>query len=365
MHPAAWLLWAVSVMVIALVTTNPLYLLVLLLSVTLVGVVAPRTEFASAGFRVMLIAGLGIVAFSVLVASINGGPGEQELFTIPGPGFPSWLGGLRIGGPVTAEALAAAGIRGLAILCVVLGFAVFNGACSPFRVLRLGPAALFQAGLVVTIGLTLLPASVEDFRRLREMRALRGMRTGPRELPGLVVPAVIAGMERAMRYAEAIEARGYAAPAPLPRLARVAGITSAFLALVAGVMWLYLDGAAMASLLVLALSLGAAAAWLMVSSRSRATTRMRPEPFPVRDRFATGAFAASTAAALALRAIGTPVLTYNPFAGLRAPEFEIAVLVLLAPVLAPAALLTLGRPRRSTTGATPAPAASSVAGTPR
>ena len=119
-----------------------------------------------------------MMLISVAIAVVNGNFGDHILLTIPGPDFPDWIGGLHLGGPVSAEGLIAALIRGLAILCVFLAFAVFNGAVSPQRVLRTAPAALFHAGLVVTVGLTLLPSSVEDVRRVREIRALRGAPSG-------------------------------------------------------------------------------------------------------------------------------------------------------------------------------------------
>lgn len=342
-------MWATAVMVFALVMTNPLYMLVLLLIIIFVGLIAPRTEFAVAGFRTMFVAGLGLLAFSVLIASINGGYGERTLFTVPGPSLPAWLGGLRLGGPVTAEALVAASIRGLAILCVFLGFAVFNGAASPYRILRLGPAALFQAGLVVTIGLTLLPASIEDFRRLRELRALRGSPGGLRSLPGMVVPAVIGGLERAMRFAEAIEARGYAAPEPLPPLARLAGLASMPLLLVACWAWLYLDDTGLAALAAFSLAAASGATWAVLSARARRTTRMSPEPFPLPDRVAAATFALVAIAAISARTLGWIQLTYNPFAGLRAPSFDLGILVLALPLLAPAFLLLRLRTEHVTT----------------
>ena len=130
-----------------------------------------------------------MLGVSVLVATINGNYGDHILFTIPGPSIPSWLGGLRLGGPVSAEGLAAAAIRGVTIVCIFLAFGVFNGAVSPHRVLRTTPAALFHASLVLTVGLTLLPSSIEDLRRTAN-RTLRGARGGFRDLPALVVPAV-------------------------------------------------------------------------------------------------------------------------------------------------------------------------------
>ena len=47
------------------------------------------------------------------------------LFTIPGPEVPDWLGGLRLGGPVSAEGLAWAVVRGMVILPIFLAFGGF------------------------------------------------------------------------------------------------------------------------------------------------------------------------------------------------------------------------------------------------
>jgi hypothetical protein len=222
---------------------------------------------------------------------------------------------------------------------VFLAFAVFNGAVSPYRVLRLGPAALFHAGLVVTIGLRLLPATVEDLRRLREMRALRGSAGGLRELPALVVPAIIGGLERAMRFAEAMEARGYASPPPLPRVARAAGVASAPLTLAAGWVWLYSPGRGLLALGLFGLAAGGLGMWAALASRARRTTRMRPEPFPPADRLAVAGSTVMIATAIAARATGRVDLVYNPFASLAAPSFEPAALILFLSALWPALLL--------------------------
>ena len=52
MTPAAWIAWVLLVMVVALATTNPLYLGIVLLSVLLVAAFAPRSG-----------AGLGLASF--------------------------------------------------------------------------------------------------------------------------------------------------------------------------------------------------------------------------------------------------------------------------------------------------------------
>ncbi|GIW19022.1 MAG: hypothetical protein KatS3mg064_2179 [Tepidiforma sp.] len=343
MHPASWVGWVLAVMAAALATTNPFYLAVILLAVVLVAVLAPREGPGVISFRALAVFGGVMFALSLGIAAINGSYGDHILFTIPGPEVPSWLGGLRLGGPVSAEGLAGAAIRGLAILCILFAYGVFNGAVSPHRVLRSTPAALFQASLVVTVGLTLLPSSVEDLRRVREMRALRGAPGGWRELPALVVPAIVGGLERSLRLAEAMEARGYGASPPLPAAPRLAAAASAPLLIAAAWLWFYeTDWRPLAALLTFA----AAALlwwWWRAASRGRAVSRFEREPLPAAERAGLAVAAGAALGLLALRLTGHGALTYNPFAGLPLPGFE-PLPALLAAALAWPAVLLIARP---------------------
>ncbi len=323
MSTQAWLAWVVMTMAIALTTTNPFYLAIVLLAVVLVAVLAPKTASAVAGFRTVAVFGLILFGISMGIAVINGNAGSHILLTVPGPDVPGWLGGLRLGGPVTGEGLVAATVRGLAILCVMLAFAAFNGAVSPQRVLRLAPAALFHAGLVVTVGLTLLPASIDDVRRIREMRALRGAGTGPRQLPALVVPAVIGGLERSMKLAEAMEARGYASSPPLAGQWRVVGALSVPLLLAAAWGWSYYDWAKPYAAAAALLGLAALAAWGVAGARARRVTRLNTERAPTADRFAVVCSLLSAAAVVLASGSGWDALKYNPFGNLPWPEFAL------------------------------------------
>jgi energy-coupling factor transport system permease protein len=330
------------VMALALVTTNPLYLGITLLGVILVAVLAPRTGTGVTSFRALAVFGVTMFCISIVIATINGNYGEHILFTIPGPEVPSWLGGLRLGGPVSAEGLAAASIRGLAILSILLAFGVFNSAVSPQRVLRSTPAALFQASLVVTVGLTLLPASIEDLRRVREMRALRGAGGGLRDLPSLVVPAVIGGLERSMRLAEAMEARGYGAAPALPARARLIAAASAPLSVAAAWCWFYEAGWRPFAFVASLLAVACLAYWWRTAARLRHATRLNDDPLPAGDRVAVGFALAVAGVAVAARLTGLGGLTYNPFAGLPAPEFSPAGALLALATAWPAVRLVPG-----------------------
>jgi energy-coupling factor transport system permease protein len=324
MHTFAWLSWVALVMTVALSTTNPLYLALVLLAILLVAALSPRGQHGLAGFRALATFGIGMLAVSVAISIINGSSGRHILFTIPGPHVPDWLGGLALGGPVSAEGLVAAAIRGLAILCVLLAFAVFNGAVSPQRVLRAAPAALFHAGLVVTVGLTLLPASIEDVRRIREMRALRGAPSGVRALPGLIVPAIIGGLERSMRLAEAMEARGYASSASTARWPQTIGALSAPLLLGAAGLWYYYDRFRVLAILLAIAGVAALVAWIALAARARRTTSLRQDPLGLLDRAGVAGSLGLLAFTIVGKQAGLVDLGYNPFAGLPAPDFRLA-----------------------------------------
>jgi energy-coupling factor transport system permease protein len=297
-----------------------------------------------------------MMGVSIVIATINGNYGEHILFTLPGPEIPDWLGGLRLGGPVSAEGLAGATIRGLTIICIFLAFGVFNGAVSPHRVLRSTPGALFQASLVLTVGLTLLPASIEDFRRIREMRALRGAPAGIRGLPGLVVPAVINGLERSMQLAEAMEARGYASSPPPPGYARLLAAVSAPVFVAAAWMWFYTRDGRPLGLLLACVGVACIAAWLIAASRAHRTTSFLDEPLHLPERIAVALSLIAGLAALVLRGAGYAAFTYNPFAGLAAPDFSAAGAAIVTFTAWPVVLLLSTRSTNTVTARASVPA---------
>jgi energy-coupling factor transport system permease protein len=347
MTAGTWAAWVVLVMGLALTRTNPFYLAVTLLVTVLVAVLAPVRPGSGGGLKLMLLTGVSLGLLSMAVAIVNGGAGSHVIIELPTLDAPDWLGGLRLGGPVTAESLVGAGIRTLVLLTVLIGFAAFSGAVSPHQVVRLAPATLFHASLVVTIGLTLLPSTLEDLRRIREMQALRGHSTGLRSLPGVFVPALLAGLDRSMRLAEAMEARGFVATGQQPRATRLIGIASAPLLLAAAWLWFYYpDQRWLAAPLALA-GIAAIAAWGWSAARQRRTTRLHDE---VASPLALIASRISLAVAPALvfsDLAGWLPTDYTPFAGLPWPPFTPWGALLAALPLWPAVvLLTQHSPAR-------------------
>jgi energy-coupling factor transport system permease protein len=204
---------------------------------------------------------------------------------------------------------------------VFLSFAVFSGAVSPVRLLRLAPASLFHASLIVTVGLTLLPSIVQDTRRIREMQLLRGASGRLRHLPGLVVPAILGGLDRSLRLAEALEARGYAAAPPQPVAGRLAGMVATPCFLAAAWFWFYTDSLEPLALPFAFVGTAAVAYWFRASTRVRHTTRLHEDPVPVPQALLAGLTFVLAVALPFLRAQEAVGFAYNPFAGLPVPPF--------------------------------------------
>jgi energy-coupling factor transport system permease protein len=228
LNPVAWWLWALGLAVAASRTSNPL-LLLLIFSVLglVVALRRPQAPWAR-GYRFyLLMAGLVIalrIAFSVVFAA---GPvaGDHILFRLPAVPVPSWYTGVRIGGPVSAEAVLTATVDGVRLACLLCCIGAANTLANPKRALRMLPGALYELGAAVTVALSLAPQLVESVARVRAARRLRGYgrssaggsggssprgrqrRMGP--LRGIAVPILHDALDRSLRLAAAMDARGY------------------------------------------------------------------------------------------------------------------------------------------------------------
>jgi hypothetical protein len=141
-------------------------------------------------------------------------------------------------------------------------------------------------------------------------------------------------MERAVTLSEALEARGFGAPAGVARRRARVGLLPAAIALLAGLvalgmgrMWLGLGSTAIA----LALA-------LVSTSPAAGRTRLRGVAWDVPSIVVVAGAAAALLGLLAYGLFGGASLSWDPFPRLTAPAFEpfvgATLLGLLAPVLA-------------------------------
>ncbi|MBN1955179.1 MAG: energy-coupling factor transporter transmembrane protein EcfT [Anaerolineae bacterium] len=325
-----WLLWALTALVAASSTRNPLYIVLLLLVVALVGVFwAPaHRRLPLAPLRFALVAVPLAAAFSGLTAHL----GDTVLFCLP-----PWLP--LLGGAVTLESLVAGTINGLTLTVIWGAFAVLNQVAAVHELVRLAPRAFRDAGLVLSIALTYLPQTSRSLARIREAQAVRGHRLrGPRDWLPILIPLLISGLERSTGLSEAMVARGYGAvsdrPQPLPARGLLA--LGLFLLLGGWMTWLFVPRWAAGALAAMIAGGGLVGAVVWWGGRSVQRTTYRVHRWGWRD---VGVMlGCSLLLLLVLLPLGGQrTLAYNPYPLLAAPPFDPLVGLGLLGLLAPAA----------------------------
>jgi energy-coupling factor transport system permease protein len=209
-------------------TTNP-FLLALIIGVVAYVVAARRTSAPWArSFGSFARLAVFVVVFRMMIQILVGErlPGTT-LFTLPSVALPSWMAGVSLGGPVTLEALVMAFNQGLRLAAVLICFGAVNSLCSPYRMLRALPTALYEAGVAVTVALSFAPQAV--------LQAGRSRGPAPARSPCAAWPGCGAWRCRCWRgrstgrsrFAASMDTRGYGRRATVaPRLRRITSITT-------------------------------------------------------------------------------------------------------------------------------------------
>lgn len=339
-HPLAWWLWAIGLAAAAMRTTNPV---LLGLIVACAGfVVASRRTDAPWGrsFALALRIGVFIVALRVVLAALFGVrlPGTV-LFTLPSADLPAWAAGVTIGGPVTAEMLAAAATDGLRLATIVACFGAANSLANPYRLLRTLPAVLYEMGVALTVALAIVPQTVLAAGRVREARRLRGRAVrGLRGLRGLAMPVLEGALERSVDLAASMDARGYGRRRTVARRAVVVS-TVAVVAGMVGVgvgVYAVLDAGSpdAMGLPVLAVGVALLGVGLVVAGRRVERTRYRPDRWAAAE-WSVVAVGVVAAVAVAVVGAGDPAALAMPVSPLGWPAVPpVAVAGVLAAALA-------------------------------
>ncbi|MEU1402357.1 energy-coupling factor transporter transmembrane component T [Streptomyces sp. NPDC005728] len=340
LHPGAWWLWSLGLGTAATRTTNPLLLALLIATAGYVVAThrstAPWAHSYSAFARLAAAVLLIRLAFTVVLGSPI--PGTHVLLTLPEIPLPHWAQGIRLGGPVTAEALLFAGYNGLKLAALLICVGAANALASPARLLKSLPGALYETGVAVVVALTFAPHLIADVQRLRAARRLRGRPDrGVRGLLQVGLPVLEGALERSVALAAAMDARGYGRTADVP--ARVRRTTAALtlgglLGVCAGTYGLLTAEGGTYGLPVLGAGVVAALAGLRLGGRRTPRTRYRPEPWGVHAWLVAGSGAA-VAALLALASVRDPDALHPGVVPLVAPALPLwpaaAVLLGLLP----------------------------------
>ena len=333
----AWLAWLVAASVAVFLTSNPFYLA----TACLVGLVV--YESLPGGHRrraygLIVKIGLFFALLSIPLNVLTGSSGATDLVDLPRLSFPGWLGGVTLGGRITAEAALYAAGRALRLVALLMFAAAFNVGVDHYRLLRRVPAALRQFGVVATVAVLLLPQALAQGRVVVEAQRLRGRRMRSlRDAGAFVVPVLAGALERSIQRAESLEARGFGSTASNG----AGGIRAKALVLVAAglsaaAVGLYLYRGALPALALIAAAAVAVTIALRLRGHGIDTTRYSQESMTRPSAVVLAGSALSLALLLAMRAVGFGNVAYYPYPAATMPELHplavLALLLLLAPV---------------------------------
>ena len=282
LHPVAWWLWAGALAAGAMRLTNPV-LLALILAVVAYVVAARRGDAPWArSFGMYLRLGAFVILFRMLLEMLFGLrlPGTV-LFTLPSADLPEWAAGVSLGGPVTVELLLDGFTQGLRLAVLLACFGAANTLASPYRLLRVLPTVLYEAGVVVIVALSFAPQIVMAAGRRREARRLRGRSgNGVKAMRGIAQPVLEASLEGSVSLAASMDARGYGRRADLSPSVRKIATASTVIGLVAlcGGVYGVLDGGTPSALGLPLLGVGALVCAVGLAARGRRTPRTRYRP---------------------------------------------------------------------------------------
>lgn len=284
LHPAAWWLWAIGLGVAATRTTNPILLAILALSAAYVVVLRRTTAPWARAFAIFIRIGVVLVIVRIILVALVGPevPG-REIVRLPEATLPDWMAGVRLGGPITVEAVVGATYTGLQLLVLLGCVGAANALAHPARLLKALPGALYEAGVAVVVALSFAPQAVSSVGRIRAARRLRGRPDrGIAGLRGLAIPVLEDAVSRSVQLAASMDSRGYGRQAPLSATVRhlTAGLSLAgMLAVCVGAFGLLDANAGAYGVPTLLAGVVAIGAGLALGGRRSVRTRYRPDPW--------------------------------------------------------------------------------------
>ena len=224
-HPIAWLIWLVTVLVVVSLVRNPIYLFLILLWLVIVKrtVAAEHCDVIS----IWRFAGVVLVTttvFNALAVHV----GETVLFRLP-----------LFGSAITLEAAFYGLVNGLILTLMFIAFTIVSQALPARALIRVIPRAFYPVAVVIAIALSFVPATRRHFEQIREAQAVRGHQwRGVRDWLPLLIPLLTGGMERALQLAEAMTARGFASQSGYDVRSQIAVVLGLALLLSGWLLWL-------------------------------------------------------------------------------------------------------------------------------
>lgn len=199
----AWIIWLITSMAVILSNRNPIYLMVLLIGLLVLGTKLAKEKeqrfWISHNIRFLGT----MIILSAVINALFTHRGNSVIFKLPD----TWL---LIGGEITLESLLYGVINGLVIGSLYIAFNIFNLALSIKQITRLIPKIFHPIAITISIALTFFPSVQQRAREIKEAQLIRGnqMKHIADWLP-LLGPLLITSLENALLLSESMTARGY------------------------------------------------------------------------------------------------------------------------------------------------------------
>ena len=334
-HAAAWVLWLIAVVIALSITRNPLYVGIVLLWIAVVDLsvrtLLPPTSAPFSAWRF----GLTVVPLAALINGLSVHIGTTILFVLPRT-LP------LIGGPMTLEAVLYGALNGLVLVGLLAAVLLIGRVLTVHELVGLIPRAYYPVAVVVTIALTFVPLTRQQWQLIREAQAVRGHQVrGLRDWVPLFLPLLLSGLERALQLAEAMTARGFAGLAGetyagQDRVGLLIGLSG----VVAG-LWLQLLGQRGSLGMIFTLvGVGFVVGTLWLIGRRAARTVYRPAPFRRRDLAVAGsAVVMALLFLLPWPGLERTSLFFYPYPTLTLPSFALPLGLATWGLLTPALVL--------------------------
>lgn len=334
----AWLAWGVSATLPFLISRNPFVLAVA--SLMVVAVALARADTADTGIRPgLIVRSVGIITLlAVLFNVLTARTGNQVILTVPER--------FRfLAGPITWNAVVYGVLAAWSIAGLITVWATVGRNLRWASLARLMPERLTGFAVAGSTAINLIPQTAQAIAEIREATSVRGYApSGARGVVTLVGPTINGGLDRSMRMAEVLEARGFGSRSPATyhssisdQLAWVALLGGAFLGIYgfsAGGTW-----PAWAGLLTTVAGTG----WLRLRrepERIRRTRYLIEQPTRG-DWLVILASVASGMALVVVRQLRPDGFQFEPYPDIVVPAADLLALAPLFLLLAPAFVGTL------------------------
>lgn len=202
-------IWAIALLIVALVVGHPFVLGVLAAAVALAGACAGLGAELARSLRTATIVALPIVMVNVLVSRDG-----LTVFARLGDLGPFGQGNL------TVEALVYGAVIALKVTIIMLVTTLASLAVDPDELLRVVRRLSFRSALTASLATRLIPVLAADAQRLADAQSTRpdSKLHGVRERIRLLSAIVGTSLDRAMDVAATLELRGFAGARRAPRV---------------------------------------------------------------------------------------------------------------------------------------------------